>query len=74
MLQKVEGEVKVGSLTASKIENPAIEKANKSQEEDLSQGRVLSVIIMTSLEIFKNIIESVVTYFRVPTKINKINS
>jgi hypothetical protein len=34
LLQKIEGEVKVGSLMVSKIENPAIEKANGSQEED----------------------------------------
>jgi hypothetical protein len=59
MLQKVEGEVKAGSLTTSKIENPAIEKANGSQEEDLSQERVLSAIIVTSLGICKKITESI---------------
>ena len=58
LLQKVKGEVKVGSLMANKIENLAIEKANKSQEEDLSQGRDLSAIIVTSLSILKKIVES----------------
>ena len=51
LLQKVEGEVKVGSLTVNKIQNPAIEKANGSQEEDLSQGRVLNVFISTFLSL-----------------------
>lgn len=59
LLQKVEGEVKVGSLTANKIENLVIEKANGSQEEDLSQGRDLSAIIVTSLGIFKKTVESI---------------
>ena len=59
LLQRVEGEVKVGSLTANKIENPAIEKANGSQEEDLHQGRDLSAIIVTSLGIFRKTIERI---------------
>ena len=53
---------------ASKIENPAIEKANESQEEDLSQGRVLSVIIVTSLDIFKKIVDSIKEIKRVKIK------
>ena len=69
LLQKVEGEVKAGSLTASKIENPAIKKANGSQEEDLSQGRVLSVIIVKSLGIFKKTVESIKEIKRVKMKI-----
>ena len=68
MLQKVEGEVKAGSLTISKIENPAIEKANGSQEKDLSQERVLSAIIVTSLGICKKIAESIKEIKRVEMK------
>jgi hypothetical protein len=30
LLQKIEGEVKTGFLTVSKIENPVIKKANES--------------------------------------------
>ena len=59
LLQKIEGEVKVGSLMVSKIENPIIEKANGSQKEDLSQGRESSVFIVTSQGIFKKIVESI---------------
>jgi len=53
----------------SKIENPTIEKANKSQEKDLSQGRELNVIIMTSLNIFKKIVESIKEIKMAKTKI-----
>ena len=59
LLQRVEGEVKVGSLTTNKIENPAIEKANGSREEDLSQENDLSAIIVTSLGIFRKTVESI---------------
>ena len=53
------GEVKVGFLPVSKIENPTIEKANGSQEGYLSQRRELSVIIVASLGILKKIVESI---------------
>jgi len=68
-LVKIEGEVKVGSLTVSKIENPTIEKENESQEEDLSQGRELSVLIMTSQGILKKIVERIKEIKRIKTKI-----
>jgi len=69
LLQKIEGEVKVGSLMVSKIENPIIEKANGSQKEDLSQGRESSVFIVTSQGIFKKIVESIKYIKRIKTKI-----
>jgi len=68
-LVKIEGEVKVGSLMVSKIENPTIEKENESQEEDLSQGRELSVLIMTSQGILKKIVERIKEIKRIKTKI-----
>jgi hypothetical protein len=43
---------------ASKIENMMIEKENKSLERDLIQGMELRVINVTSLNIFKRIVES----------------
>jgi len=69
LLWKVEGEVKIGFLTVSKIENPIIEKVNGSQEGDLSQGRELNVIIVTSLGIFKKIVESIKKIKRAKTEI-----
>lgn len=54
---------------ASKIENMVIEKENKSLERDLIQGMELRVINVTSLGIFKKIVESTKDIKEVKAKI-----
>jgi hypothetical protein len=54
---------------ASKIENMMIEKENKSLERDLIQGMELRVINVTSLDIFKRIVESTKYIKKVKAKI-----
>lgn len=53
----------------SKIENMMIEKENKSLERDLIQGMELRVINVTSLDIFKRIVESTKYIKKVKAKI-----
>jgi len=56
-------------IMASKIDNMAIEKENKSLERDLIQGMELRVINVTSLSIFKRIVESTKYIKKVKAKI-----